>query len=175
MTVLYLYFEVWGGTDQGFQVQGCNWENSGHLCPFWHLFDRLRTPPTRLRLLNSGATLWYLGKNTVTLHVLLNIFFSLKFPAEKGCKGYPLNFLFWARCWANLVCFSVGVCLRFQTIEHFDIWAQTKILATDHHSLLLTTMFTLYDEALCLLIHNCLYQIEFTRKERCRKIQKLSC
>ena len=46
MTVLYLYFEVWGGTNQGFQVWGCNWENSGHLCPFWQFFDRLRTPPT---------------------------------------------------------------------------------------------------------------------------------
>ena len=45
MTVLHLYFEVWAWTDQGFQDWGCNCENSGDLCPFWHISDYLRTPP----------------------------------------------------------------------------------------------------------------------------------
>ena len=112
------------------------------------------------------------NKKTVELNCFTEYFLL---PEVSNPAGYPLNFSFEQHF--ELICSvsSLGVCLRFQAVEHFDIWAQTKILATDHHSLLLTTMFTLYDEALCLLIQNCLYQIRFTQKERCIQIQKLFC
>ena len=103
------------------------------------------------------------------------IFLSPEVSNCKGNKGYALNFCFEQDVELIRFVFTQRVCLRFQTVEHFDIWAQTKILATDHHSLLLTTMFTLYDEALCLSIQNCFSQIDFTQKERYRKIQKLFC
>ena len=60
-----------GGTDQGFQVWGWNWENSGHLCPFWHFFDWLRTPPTAGLKRFSIASHWISQGRQSSPHTLI--------------------------------------------------------------------------------------------------------